>query len=360
MRLCHHDLRDMKLAISLAFDTRRVAYCGLALCWTIAFLFAAYGALAWSAGEAPFSKAGHLSIIELLRTHQYSPLSAAAIGSALLAWWLVFAWLTGPVMRSAAMDIARDERERSAGDPGLNAQVALAPLLAFIPAFGALLFALLWTLVAYIPGTAGAIIAALLLIPVLGLAVFAGASLLIALWAVPMMGPTAVIEGRDCPEAASRPISYVLQKPGRYLLCLLAKLAVATIAALAGAAALGLGWLIVAAAMWIAGLGPEVAMAWQLAAGQTSTGDALPMLLAGLIWGSTGLLVAWWMAVCLSADVLTYLLMRYRVDGVTFDVITVAEERLELLATAVETAAQAEEARARFDEQQAESSNATP
>jgi hypothetical protein len=57
------------------------------------------------------------------------------------------------------------------------------------------------------------------------------------------------------------------------------------------------------------------------------------------------------MAVCLCADVLTYMLMRYRVDGVTFDVITVAEERLQLLPSAEETAEQAEEARRRHDQQ---------
>lgn len=360
MRLCHHDLRDMKLAISLAFDTRRIGYSGLALCWTIAIVVAAYGALGWISGAGAFTTDGHVSAIEKLQTFQPTLANVAAIGAALLAWWIVFAWLTGPVLRSAAMDIARDERERKAGVPGLNTQVALAPLLALIPAAGALLLALLWSLTAFIPGAVGAVIAVLLLMPVLAVAVFAGAATLVALAASPMMGPAAVIEGRDSSEAASRPISYILQQPGRYLLSVLAKLAVAAVATAGGAASLALGWLLIGAALWVVGLAPEFSAAWRLASGQPEEGAIFPMLMAGLMWGSAGLLVAWLMAVCLCADVLTYLLMRYRVDGVTFDVITVAEERLTLLPSATETAAQAEEARVRFDEQQAETSNATP
>jgi hypothetical protein len=69
-----------------------------------------------------------------------------------------------------------------------------------------------------------------------------------------------------------------------------------------------------------------------------------------VVWSSAFVLLAWLMVVALSCDTLIYLLMRYRVDGVTFDKITVAEEKLKVLKTATETATQAEEARKRYDE----------
>jgi hypothetical protein len=66
--------------------------------------------------------------------------------------------------------------------------------------------------------------------------------------------------------------------------------------------------------------------------------------------------LSWLMVVALAADQLVYLLMRYRVDGVPFSAITVAEEKL-ALPNAVETAEQAEEARKRYDAQQAKDTN---
>jgi hypothetical protein len=351
MRLAHHDLRDMKLAFSLSFDIRRVMYCGLALCWTLVVAGAALGVMSLSAGKGLFSPEGvHDSIYRLAEWPW--PVSGLLIGAAvLIVWWAGFGWLTGPVLRSAAMDIARDERERVVSIPQLNRQVVLAPMLAaLMPAF-AFGLALLWALTTWIPGVVGAIVAALLLLPALAVILFGAASAITALLAAPMMGPCAVLEGRDLFEAVSRPISYLFQRPGRYVQCLLAKLATAAVAALLGALALALAWGMISGAIWL--IGPQ-GLAGEIWSQVLVTGESArpaAKLIAALFWGSSGLLAAWLMAVCLCADVLTYMLMRYRVDGVTFDVITVAEERLQLLPSAEETAEQAEEARRRHDQQ---------
>ena len=66
------------------------------------------------------------------------------------------------------------------------------------------------------------------------------------------------------------------------------------------------------------------------------------------------------MVVSLSTDLLINLLMRYRVDGVTFDKVMVAEEHVDPLKSAVETAEEAEAARKRFDEAEKAKSEDAP
>jgi hypothetical protein len=75
--------------------------------------------------------------------------------------------------------------------------------------------------------------------------------------------------------------------------------------------------------------------------------------MASVGWASTAVFFAWLCVVSQSADLITYLLMRYRIEGATFDQVTVAEERLQLLPNAIQTAQQAEEARKRFDQAKA-------
>ncbi|MBX3458365.1 MAG: hypothetical protein KF696_00205 [Planctomycetes bacterium] len=353
MRLLRHDYRDFRLAFALAFDLRRVMYAGYALCWTLAVPLLVIGIMSWRAHRRPFSPEGLYRVHESLTSLALTPANALALLSIATAWWIGFGWLCAPVLRSAALDIARDERERPLSIPHLNRQAAFAPLMGMAGLALGLLIALGWALLAAIPAGVGTALG-LVLVPIV-LVVGAGAAAIgiVALSSAPMMGPTAVVEGRDYFEALSRPMSYVMQQPGRYLGYLLTKLLTVAISALLGGAVLAISWGLVALALWITGQGEVVTAALEQAGGGPPAPALLPVMLAGIGWGTVGLLVAWLMVVSLNCDLLTYLLMRYRVDGVTFDQIAIAEDKLKRYPTAAETAAQAEEARRRHDEQQA-------
>lgn len=353
MRLLRHDYRDFRLAFSLAFDLRRVMYTGLALCWTLLVPTLVLGILSTRAHGTPFSPQGLYRAQETLLGLSFTPSHIAGVLCVATAWWIGFGWLCAPVLRSSALDIARDERERPFNVPQLNRQAAFAPLLAMAPLGAALVLALLWSLVALIPGAFGAAFAATLLPVLLIVGMAAAALTIVAACAMPMMGPTAVVEGRDYFEAVSRPMSYAMQQPGRYFCYLLMKVLTVGVAALLGTAVLALAWCLAFAALWVTGQGEVVALALDQAQGAPAGPHLLPTLMAGLAWGTLGLLIAWLMVVSLNCDLLAYLLMRYRVDGVTFDEIAIAQDKLKLYPTALETAAQAEEARKRHDEQQA-------
>jgi hypothetical protein len=135
-------------------------------------------------------------------------------------------------------------------------------------------------------------------------------------------------------------------------------------AAIIGGAIFALAWGIIAACMTLVHPDNEVVRkAWELAT-LTATPPALEdgraappglpeLAMASVGWASTAVFLAWLCVVSQSADLITYLLMRYRIEGATFDQVTVAEERLQLLPNATQTAQQAEEARKRFDEAKA-------
>ena len=74
---------------------------------------------------------------------------------------------------------------------------------------------------------------------------------------------------------------------------------------------------------------------------------------SAIFWGSVMVLVCWWMVVGLAADSLMYYLLRYNIDGATFDEILIPKEYLERHRhlNAMDTAAQAEEARQRADKE---------
>jgi hypothetical protein len=350
MRLHRHDLRDFKLAFGLAFDVTRVLYSGVALAWTAFVAFATLAAMAWRAGVLPFSPNAWITTSDQLAREPWTPLRVLLVTCVLTAWWIGFRWLTAPVSRSAAMDIARDERERTPFILPLCNQAALAPFVGLVIValvFGAVLQ---WALVALIPGTIGAVIAGLLLPLVVVAAVFGAAVLLVLLGSLPMVGPVAVTEGRDHFEAFTRPVSYLMQRPGAYLVAWLVRSFTILASAVVGMVVLAVGWGLILAALWVVGLGETGWTAIKMATAQ-AIGDDSPLsyAIALGIWGSFGLFAAWLLAVVLSSNVILYLLMRYRVDGTPFDTITIAEDKLEQVKTPVETAAEAEDARKRGD-----------
>jgi hypothetical protein len=362
MRIYRHDFRDMTLAFGLSFDVRRITQAGVALSWTLIIILGVVGVLSWRAGGM-FSPDGILGAWEAQAQTPWTPLKMLLWSSVVCAWWAGFGYLCAPVQRSAALDIARDERERDANIPFLNRQAAFSPLLMFVlPALSGLAV-LLWSLLTYIPGMAGGVISAVTL-PIALLAGVAGAAfLLVGSLAAPMMGPTAVIEGRDYLEAISRPMSYVMQRPGRYFAYWAAKLGVLAASTLAGGAVLAIAWGFVALALWLIGQGELVSSALtEVTASGTASFEASPTAfgIAVVFWSSTFVLASWLMVVALAADTLIYMLMRYRVDGVTFDKIVVVEEKPAALKTATETAGEAEEARKRFDEATASAGVAAP
>jgi hypothetical protein len=362
MRIYRHDFRDMTLAFGLSFDVKRITQAGVALSWTLIILLGVVAVLSWRAGGL-FSPEGILGAWEAQAETPWTPLKMLLWGSVVCAWWAGFGYLCAPVQRSAALDIARDEREREINIPPLNRQAAFSPLLMMLLPALAVVLLLLWSLLTYIPGMAGGVISAVTL-PLVLLAATAGAAfLLVGALAAPMMGPTAVIEGRDYLEAISRPMSYVMQRPGRYFAYWAAKLGVLAASGLAGGTVLAIAWGLVALALWLVGQGELVTSALsEVTASGTASFKASPAAfgIAVVFWSSTFVVTSWLMVVALSADTLIYMLMRYRVDGVTFDKIVVVEEKPVPPKTATETAAEAEEARKRFDEAAANASAAAP
>jgi hypothetical protein len=355
MRFHRHDVRDLKLAFALGFDVRRILSAGLALFWTLFVVAAVFGVLSWRHDGQAFSGDGLTFALASLKATDNLPLRLVWWGMVLGAWWVGFAYLCAPILRSAAFDIARDERERNPSVPLLNRQAALSPLLGMVLPGVCFLVLLLWALASLIPGNAGALVSAVLLIPAFAFAAFGAVTFLLVVFAAPMMAPAAVTEGRDYFEAFSRPVSYVMQQPGRYIGYMLAKCFVTLVSGAVGALVLLVAWGLVALALMFVGLGPlvtEVATELVPAGGETDTLQPASLhasLIALLFITSVANWLAWLMVVALSADQIVYMLMRYNVDGVPFNAITVAEDKLQNLPTAVETAEEAEEARKRND-----------
>ena len=346
----------MSLAFGLAFDLRRVTQAGIAMSWTLIVLLGLGAILSWRTSAGILSAEGLYVAGHSIYQSPWTFGKLLLTGTMLSAWWAGFAYLCAPVQRSAALDIARDERERNSSIPPLNRQAAFGPLFVMLAPLVAMLVLALWSLLTYIPGTFGAIVATVALPAALLVALPAAAFCVVGVLAAPMMAPTAVVEGRDYLEVVSRPMSYVMQRPGRYFAYWLAKLGVLAGSAVAGVAVLAIAWGLVGAAMWLTGQGDLAVEAMRQAQADPDleTPTEMAMGIAVVFWGTVFMLATWLAVIGLSCDTIIYLLMRYRVDGVTFDKIAVAEERLALADTAVETAEQAEQARKRFDEQQAE------
>lgn len=354
MRFHRHDLRDFKLAFGLALDVRRIGHAGIALAWTALVGMGVMAVLAWRIddGETMLT-AGPFWAWQALLALPMTPAKAIFIALAASGWWMGFVYLSAPILRSAAYDIARDEREKATAHPMLCRQAAFAPAMACMPGLACVALLLPGSLLTYLPGEVGAVIAVLLLVPVVVIALLGALMLLSAVAASPMMGPTAMVEGRDYFEAASRPVSYFIQQPGRYALYIGAKVLITVLALALGALVLGVVWGTAAISMWL--VGPEGLIDESMrAATGIPTGSAMSLAMATLFWSSVTLVVAWVLVVALICDLIVYLLMRYHCDGVVFSQIMVAREKLESVLTPKQTAAQAEEARQRFDAQQAE------
>ncbi len=356
MRFHYHDVRDMPHAIVLACNLRRMVQACLAVLWTLAVALCLILVLGWRAtGEILPDGPGIQAAIETLAHWPDSPGRLAFWACIFTGWWLGFGYLNAPVVRSAALEIGRDERAKLPSEPSLYRMAVGAPVLAMILPGALALVVLAWSLITLIPDVTGAILTVVTFPLALACALVASLALLLIVASAPMMPATAVVEGRDYLEALSRPAGYVLQKPFRYAGYLLAKLGVVVVALVLGGLVLAGAWAVIAGCIYLTG-GPEMcarSLQVALAPWETPPLEQLtPFALASLFWASVGLLVCWLSVVCQGCDLISYLLMRYRIEGTTYDQIMVAEERLKLYPTAQDTEAEAEAARKRFDEQQ--------
>ncbi|MCC6466581.1 MAG: hypothetical protein IT463_14665 [Planctomycetes bacterium] len=356
MRFLKHDVRDFGLAFSLSFNLRRVSQAGVALCWTLICVGLLLGTLAWRVAGDPLDPLGLDQGLRWLLAPDITWARTLVWTLALGGWLPGFLYLCAPVLRGCAFEIARDDNEPPANNARLFRNAALAPFSALLVPAVLLLLAFLLTLLTNLDGIAGAIGTGLGLSLALPLAIAAAAGLIVVALAAPMMGPTAVVEGRDTIEALSRPIGYVLQAPLRYLAYMAAKLGVTALSSVAGGLCLALTWGILWVFIRLAGNSAALDGAVAVATARADVDFAsqpVAAILAAAFWGTVGLWLCWLMVVALCADLIVYLLLRYRLDGVTMEKLAIVEERLAKLPTAVETAAEAEEARKRFDAQQA-------
>ncbi|MCC6573876.1 MAG: hypothetical protein IT462_08795 [Planctomycetes bacterium] len=338
MRHYRYDVRDMLQAFVLAFDIRRVMCGTLAIAWTIVVILLFYGIFAWRAasGNAPDYNASEVAW-RMLTDTQPTPERIALWAGMLGVWWLGFSCMATPILRSGAMEVALDRRlkfaDMSAASRHLAPRVTWAPLIAmFVPTLMLGLCAL-WALLAKIPGVAGEICTLVGLPFALLFGFIGGLALLTTLLAAPLMGPAAVVEGHDVLEALSRAVSYLYQRPFRFLGYALFQL-IGKVAALAfSALVLCLSWGFVAVGLYIVGEGALAEQSVRLALAPGSVFPApeatsgvphvviLPAarMLAGLFWSTALFAAGWWLVVVLGMDLFRYLLLRYEVDGVTYN-----------------------------------------
>ncbi|MEE9311215.1 MAG: hypothetical protein V3V10_02260, partial [Planctomycetota bacterium] len=118
---------------------------------------------------------------------------------------------------------------------------------------------------------------------------------------------------------------------------------------------LGIIWGVIAAAIWVikdpetvestvrmltGGVGAEVPPNW------------VPLLLGILIWGSIGIGSCWVLVVSGNCDLMMYVILRKRIDGVPYHRVH-SLASVETLMTAAGTAKMAEDAHKRWDAEQA-------
>jgi hypothetical protein len=336
MRQTHHDARDLWLAFGLAFDVTRVRRAALALLWTFAVVILATAVLVWRAEGDVRAWPGALKLLFSPGEGRSGLLARLAL---LVGWWIGFGLLCAPVLRSAAVDIARDRSRNERGLLPLCRQAVTAPLLGMALPGLALLAALLWSGLAALPGWAGAALGGLTLPMLVILTAFGAAAGLVALAAAPLMPPTAMVEGRDTFEALSRPMAYVMRAPFRYAGYWLGKLAVLAISALLGGLAFVGAWGLAAGGLWLTGQTALLRTAIAAAQGEF-TSDPRGLVFAAVFWATAAVFVSWLMVVGLCADLLMYLLLRYRVDGVPMNHVSFAEEKLSVLPSALDTLAE--------------------
>lgn len=356
----------MTQVFSLGFDLRRVMLMSLAVCWTLGVAGLYFALVSWRAAGFALDRAlapESLSLAwRVMFAHGPTPDRVLLwVGMAGL-WWLGFGRIVTPVFRSLALEVARDDRLDQKGmavaSRRLSGLVVGAPLASL--AVFALLYVcvLVWALLAKIPTVAGPLLSALVLPLALVAALVAAAVLLVTVISAPMMPAAAVLECRDLMDVVSRAASYFLQRPFKYMAGLFTKAAMVAASAVAGGAVFLLAWALLYWALVMVGEGDLALRAYHLVRRQGDLAISQhfgAVLLAGLFYASAIIWAGWLLVICAAADVILYMVMRYEVDGVTFDEIMIPQEHLEAHhLTAEETRKQQqtaqEQAKARAEE----------
>lgn len=361
----------MLQVFSLGFDLRRVLLMSAAASWTVAVIGLYLALISWRVAGYPLGAALAPKHLEHSWRLLFSP--ELTFDRALLwvgiagLWWIGFARIITPVFRSLALEVSRDERPdqkaMAVASHRLSGLVTGSPPSAFF--IVALFFGcvLLWALLTKLPSPVGTGLAALILPLALISALIAAAMLLVTLASLPLMTPAAVIECRDLMDVVSRAAAYVLQRPFRYLAGLCSKLGVMLVAAVAGGAVFLLAWALIYLALVIVGEGELALSSYRLV---RRSGDVRPDFITGAaffaaaFYGSALIWLGWFLTVGAAADVILYMVMRYEVDGVTFDEIMIPQEHIEkhgLTALDTQKQQQAALAAAKVDAEPAKASN---
>ncbi|MCC6149921.1 MAG: hypothetical protein IT461_06705 [Planctomycetes bacterium] len=361
----------MLQVFSLGFDLRRVLLMSVAGSWTVAVVGLYLALISWRVAGYPLDAAlapKHLEHSWRLLVSPDVTFDRALlwIGVAGL-WWLGFARIITPVFRSLALEVSRDERPDQkamvVASHRLSGLVTGSPLSALLVA--ALFFGcvLLCAVLAKLPAPVGTGLAALILPLALIAALIAAAVLIVTVVSLPMMTPAAVIECRDLMDVVSRAAAYVLQRPFRYLAGLCAKLGVTLVAAVVGGAVFLLAWALIYLALVMVGEGDLALSSYRLV---RRSGEVRADLVTGAaffaaaFYGSAMIWLGWFLTVGAASDVILYMVMRYEVDGVTFDEIMIPQEHIEkhgLTALDTQKQQQAAQAASNADPEPAKASN---
>ncbi len=359
MRAYRHDVRDLSQALLLGFDIRRLMLGILGVVWTAVVILGFHAIFTWRALNDHLTTENAVAADiawRALRDTRLSPERVMLWLSMAGIWWLGFSRLAGPIQRSQALEVSRDRRpsfkELTASARRLGGLVTFGPMIAAAVPAGFFGLVALWALLAKIPGAAGEILSLIFLPVALVLGLLGGFALITVLFAAPFMPPAAVVEGHDILEAVSRAISYMYQRPFRFVAYFAVKLGVKAAALLLAALLLAGTWAFLLGGLYVVGEGVIASDVLTIIFNPSNIGEDTSMIahsLGGIFWSTAAVALGWWVVLALGSDLMMYLLLRFDVDGITYDEVMdpqeymAAHRHLNALETAEQAAKSLEE-----------------
>ncbi|MHC4840437.1 MAG: hypothetical protein ACYTDT_05670 [Planctomycetota bacterium] len=349
-----HSSKDMLKAIKLSLGAQQVSAAGFALLWSVAVSTVALKILTMFEGFSEFSPASILGTLNSVRSDGVPPWFVATCLPLGVIWLVGFQWFFTGVFRSGALQLAGHSNDVSV-PAHIKRDAALVIPIAFVIPVLLLAFAPLWALTLDIEGWAGTVTMALTLpfalIPV-AIGAFIGA---IIKFSSPLFVPAVTVDGDDVFDSIGRSVSYAVRNPVYYVWLMIQKVVVTCLGIAIAAAILGVMWGAVVAGAWlIKGRETVDAAVAVVVDGSVSSlsPDWVPMVLGLFFWGTVAIAVSWIMVVSANGDLMTYVILRQRTDGIPYGQVHTWSS-VEKLLTATKTAEMAEEARKRWDDEQA-------
>lgn len=344
---------DMLRAIALSFSTGRTATAGFGLLWTILIAVISLKMLTCFHDYETFSP---VSIRKTLLNVRENGLGQKFILVSLpiVALWMVgLQWFFGLTMRAGAIELAGLKEEKVIPRHLRVGSAFVVPVALSLPAI-LLGFGPLWALTLCIDGTFGTILSAITLpfalIPV-GIGAFVGG---VMLYASPMYVPATMADGNDAFDAVGASISYVVRNPVYYILLWLQKFAVVLLSTIVACAMLAVMWGAIGMGVWLirgeAVVDESLEVVFEGSIPSLSR-DWIPLILGNFFWGTVAVALSWVLLVSANCDLMIYVTLRRRTDGVPFDRVQSIQSVKDLM-TATSTAKMAELAHERWDEDQ--------